>query len=223
LVYKKPWRHALAFFVHINNEGNHNILKRLIALTIIAFLIGGIGSARAQHIVEKGDTMFKIAIQHQMELDDLIKLNPQHPNPNIIHIGDHIITRDGSQAHQIVEFARSLQDSTTYEYGGNDYTPPQINTDCSGWARMVYQKFGIYLPRVSRDQAKVGTPVKFADMQKGDLMFFSTRTDKVVTHTGIYMGDNFWISNLSTKQDVEILSTWGSWTQKYFIQARRVL
>jgi cell wall-associated NlpC family hydrolase len=60
-------------------------------------------------------------------------------------------------------------------------------------------------------------------MKKADLMFFSTRADKVITHVGIYMGDGYWISNLSTKQDVEILSTWGNWTQKYFLWAQRVL
>lgn len=197
------------------------MIRKLVILPIVAVLVfSGLTVAHAQHIVQKGDTLYKIAIQHQMELDDLIKLNPQHPNPNLIHIGDHIVTRDGSRAHQIVEYARSLQDVTTYFYGGNDF-PNYV--DCSAWAKGIYQKFGIYLPRVSRDQAKVGTPVKFADMEKGDLMFFSTRADKVVTHTGIYMGDNFWISNLSTKQDVEILSTWGNWSQKYFLQARRVL
>lgn len=197
------------------------MLKKLVILPIAALMVfSGLNVANAQHIVEKGDTMFKIAIQHQMELDDLIKLNPQHINPNLIHIGDFIITRDGTKATQIVEYARSLQDLTTYVYGGQE---APFKTDCSGWVQAIYKKFGIYLPRVSRDQAKIGTPVKFADMKMGDLMYFSTRADKVVTHVGINMGDNFWISNLSTKQDVEILSNWGAWTQKYFLFAKRVI
>jgi hypothetical protein len=33
---------------------------------------------------------------------------------------------------------------------------------------------------------------------------------------GIYMGNDYWISNLNAKMDVEILSTWGRWTQAYF-------
>ena len=37
------------------------------------------------------------------------------------------------------------------------------------------------------------------------------------------MGDNYWISNLSTKQDVEILSTWGSWTQQNYLWSQRVI
>lgn len=60
-------------------------------------------------------------------------------------------------------------------------------------------------------------------MKKGDLMFFSTREDKVISHVGIYLGDNYWISNLSSKQNVTILSTWSNWTQRYFLWAQRVI
>jgi hypothetical protein len=52
-------------------------------------------------------------------------------------------------------------------------------------------------------------------------MFFSTRPDKRITHTGIYMGNDYWISNLNELKDVEILSTWGSWGQKYFLWGAR--
>jgi hypothetical protein len=197
------------------------MIKKLVTLTIAAvFIFGFFGVANAQHKVEKGDTMYKIALRYGMTMHDIINMNPQHPNPNIIHIGDMIIVREGNTATEIVEYARSLQDVTTYVYGGQD--APKF-TDCSGWVQAIYRKFGIYLPRVSRDQAKIGTPVKFADMKKGDLMYFSTRADKVITHVGIYMDNDYWISNLSTKQDVEVLSTWGNWTQKYFLFAKRVI
>ncbi len=199
------------------------MLKKLVTMTIAALFIFGFSPlANAQHTVQKGDTLYKIAKQHNMSLNDIIKLNPQHPNPNMIHIGDFIITRDGNTELELVEYARSLQDVTTYVYGGQDQTPP-LFTDCSGWVQHIYGKFGVKLPRVSRDQAKVGTPVKFQNMKIGDLMYFSTRADKVITHVGIYTGNDYWISNLSTKQDVEVLSTWGNWTQKYFLFAKRVL
>jgi cell wall-associated NlpC family hydrolase len=58
--------------------------------------------------------------------------------------------------------------------------------------------------------------VKFRDLQIGDLMGFSTRADKKITHVGIYMGENLFISNLNEKVDVEIMNTWGKWTQAYF-------
>lgn len=199
------------------------MLKKLVTLSIAALMVFSFSPlANAQHTVQKGDTLYKIAKQHNMSLQDIIRLNPQHPNPNMIHIGDYIITREGNTATELVEYARSLQDVTTYVYGGTDQIPP-LNTDCSGWVQHIYGKFGIKLPRVSRDQAKVGTPVKFQDMKIGDLMYFSTRTDKVITHVGIYTGNGYWISNLSSKQDVEVLSTWGNWTQRYFLFAKRVI
>ena len=52
-------------------------------------------------------------------------------------------------------------------------------------------------------------------------MFFSTRADKVITHTGIYMGNDYWISNLNEKKDVEIMSTWNTWTKNYFLWGAR--
>lgn len=197
--------------------------KILVGAMAAAMVFTGATAASAQHIVKSGESLSQIAKHYGMSLKDIIELNPQFPNPNIIHVGDKVIYRTQDKAQDIIDYARSLQDRTNYTYGGQENFNPPLNTDCSGWTQHIYGKFGIKLPRVSRDQAKVGTPVKFEDMQKGDLMFFSTRADKVITHVGIYMGNDYWISNLSTKQDVEILSTWGSWTQKYFMWAQRVI
>ena len=46
---------------------------------------------------------------------------------------------------------------------------------------------------------------KFQELQLGDLMFFSTRKDKSITHVGIYMGNDYWISNLNEESNVKIL------------------
>lgn len=195
-------------------------MKKIIASLLGAFLIFGIAhAAHAQHYVEKGDTMSKIAKEHKMSLKDLISLNPHITNPNLIQPNDYIIIRSQTEPQKdLVDYARSLQDMTAYVYGGQN---PPFETDCSGWAQHVYKKFGVNLPRVSRDQAKTGQPVKFEDLQIGDLMFFSTRKDKIITHTGIYMGNDFWISNLNEAKDVEILSNWGKWTQDYFMWGAR--
>ena len=199
-------------------------MRKAIKISLLALPISLIPTiADAQYIVENGDTLYKIAVKHNMKLKDIMSLNPQFDDPNIIHVGDHVTIRTQNVAQDIVDYARSLQDKTAYHFGGQDTEHPPLNTDCSGWVQHIYGKFGIELPRVSSDQAGVGKPVKFEDLQIGDLMFFSTRDDKQITHVGIYMGNEYWISNLSTKQDVEILSAWGSWTQKYFLWARRVI
>jgi cell wall-associated NlpC family hydrolase len=176
--------------------------------------------ASAQHYVQSGETMAKIARNQGMTLKDLISLNPHIKNPNLIHVGDYIVIRSNTEKQKdLVDYARSLQDVTEYVYGGTQPT----KTDCSGWVQAIYKKFGVNLPRTSREQAVTayGTPVKFQDLQIGDLMFFSTRADKVITHVGIYMGNDFWISNLNEAKDVEILSNWGRWTQDHFLWGKR--
>jgi LysM repeat protein len=195
-------------------------VKKVIVSMVAFFMMFGIGSvANAQHYVTKGESLSMIAKEYGMSLKDIISLNPHIENPNIIKPNDYIIIRTKTETQKdLVDFARSTQSVTAYKYGGQN---PPYETDCSGWAKFIFSKFGVDLPRVSRDQAKTGTPIKFQDLQIGDLMFFSTRADKVITHTGIYMGNDYWISNLNEKKDVEILSTWGSWAQKYFMWGAR--
>jgi peptidoglycan endopeptidase LytE len=197
-------------------------MKKLLAtLVALSLSLGFASVSHAQHYVQSGETMAKIARNQGMSLKDLISLNPHIKNPNLIHVGDYIVIRSETEKQKdLVDYARSLQDVTEYVWGGTQPT----RTDCSGWVQSIYRKFGVNLPRTSREQAVIafGTPVKFPELQIGDLMFFSTRADKRITHVGIYMGNDYWISNLNEAKDVEILSNWGRWTQDYFLWGQRV-
>lgn len=76
---------------------------------------------------------------------------------------------------------------TPYVWGGTD---PSRGLDCSGFTQQVYGDLGIDLPRVSRDQAGVGTPVSsLSDAQAGDLLFFGSP----VHHVAIYEGNGMMI------------------------------
>lgn len=69
-----------------------------------------------------------------------------------------------------------------YVWGGEDPT----GFDCSGLVQHVFEEVGINLPRVSRDQARAGTPVASLDEAvPGDLIAFGDPVD----HIGIYAGD----------------------------------
>jgi LysM repeat protein len=196
--------------------------KILASLVALSFFVGFASVSHAQHYVKSGETMAKIAQNQGMSLKDLISLNPHIKNPNLIHVGDYIVIRSEVEKQKdLVDYARSLQDITVYKYGGQN---APLVTDCSGWVQAIYKKFGVNLPRTSREQAVIafGQPVKFPELQIGDLMFFSTRPDKVITHVGIYMGNDYFISNLNEAKDVEILSTWGRWTQDHFLWGQRV-
>lgn len=70
---------------------------------------------------------------------------------------------------------------TPYRWGGTG----RGGFDCSGLAQWAYRKAGITLPRSSRAQSGVGTPVSRADLRPGDLVFFY----RPVSHVGIYVGN----------------------------------
>ena len=92
--------------------------------------------------------------------------------------------------------------------------------DCSGYTQYVFAQHGISLPRVSRDQYKVGTAVSYSNLKAGDLVFFSLDGDKVIDHVGIFLGNGQFI-NASSSKGVTIY-TMGSYWQSHFIGAKRV-
>lgn len=194
--------------------------KVLVIVPMITSLLFGASAANAAYTVSSGDTMWKISKKYNMAYDDLVSLNPQISDVNKINVGQAIAVRSGNTAVDVTDYARNLQSVTKYVYGGQN-APYQ--TDCSGWTQHIYSKFGITLPRVSKQQANVGTPITFKNMKQGDLMFFSSNSDKVINHVGIYLGDGKWISNLNSQYSVRIQSIYDNYTQKYFLWAQRVI
>jgi cell wall-associated NlpC family hydrolase len=72
----------------------------------------------------------------------------------------------------------------TYKWGGNG----PFSYDCSGFTKEVFEENGIVIPRISKEQAKVGIKVKRSQLKKGDLIFFHSKNRTVVDHVGIYLG-----------------------------------
>lgn len=69
---------------------------------------------------------------------------------------------------------------TPYRYGGTSTR----GFDCSGFVQHVFVGNGHQLPRTSNDQSKSGTKVSVADVEPGDLLFFSHGGSKI-DHVGI--------------------------------------
>lgn len=88
----------------------------------------------------------------------------------------------------IATSARELFRGTSYVWGG--VTP--WGADCSGLVQSVFALHGRVLPRDAWQQAELGRAVEgdFSALRAGDLLFFTDRPDRRITHVGIAEGPN---------------------------------
>ena len=112
-----------------------------------------------------------------------------------------------------------------YEWGGTGANGAGF--DCSGLIQHAYAQHGIPLPRVSRDQAKVGRPIARdrSSLRPGDLLTFSN-TGGSVTHVGLYIGDGRFIHSASHGVQESVLSgedPYGRWWYTRWVGARRLV
>lgn len=105
-----------------------------------------------------------------------------------------------------------------YRFGGT--TPSGF--DCSGFVRYVYNKVDVDLPRTSGEQYKVGEKVSKQDLEAGDLVFFANTYKPGISHAGIYIGDNKFISATSS-EGIAIDSLSDSYWGPKFVAGKRVL
>ncbi len=103
--------------------------------------------------------------------------------------------------------------------------------DCSGFTQLVFKNAGINLPRVSSSQAQIDNMASFkedtttiknkADIQAGDLIFFSNSPGRV-SHVGIALEDNKYIHASVSNKSITIANRSGSYYNNKFTKAIRV-
>lgn len=113
-----------------------------------------------------------------------------------------------------------------YEFGADPY-PVSKKFDCSSYTQYIFDKYGISLPRLSRNQAKEGVAVSRKNLRKGDLLFFYVpgrfKTNQTVGHVGIYIGDNQMIhASPAPKDGVQITNINKTYWKDTYLKARRV-
>ncbi|MFX5502377.1 cell wall hydrolase [Bacillus subtilis] len=68
------------------------MFKKLSALALAGAISFGVVSPAMAYEVKSGDTMYKVATQHNMSLQELASLNPQVKNLDLIYIGQNLNT-----------------------------------------------------------------------------------------------------------------------------------
>jgi len=105
-----------------------------------------------------------------------------------------------SLRERLVATARNFI-SYPYTWGG---ASPEKGFDCSGLALAVYYLNGFSLPRTSREQYRSGKLIPKNRLQIGDLVFFKTVAGRIVSHVGIYAGNDFFIHAPGSNKTIRI-------------------
>lgn len=107
---------------------------------------------------------------------------------------------------------------TRYRFGGSSRAG---GIDCSSFVQKVFREQEVALPRTAREQFEVGSVVAPGDLQKGDLIFFSTYAS-YASHVGIYLGNNKMIHASSRDRRVVISPMNTAYYRSRFLGAKRI-
>lgn len=122
-----------------------------------------------------------------------------------------------SKGEEVVDYAKTLL-GKSYVYGG---VGPN-SFDCSGFTQYVYSKFGVNLSHSASAQANIGTTVSKANLQLGDMVFFS-QGGSSIGHVGIFVGNNSFIHAANPQKGVIITSLSDGYYTANYKTAKRVL
>ncbi|MFA9559625.1 NlpC/P60 family protein [Evansella sp. AB-rgal1] len=197
--------------------------------------------------VQPGDSLWLIAEAHHTTVQSIKSAN--NLTSNIIYAGQILklpVADQGKEMEPVkekkpvenknpapsIDVARNILNEAQnyigagYKFGATLNEAPHL-FDCSSYTQFVFGQHGIQLPRTSRQQAELGTPVAVEDLRPGDLVFFTNTdlySDGRVGHLGIYMGNGDMI-HASSSRGVHIASNFlniGYWQENYLF-AKRVI
>ena len=98
-------------------------------------------------------------------------------------------------SNQVVNYALKFVGGP-YVYGGNSLTN---GTDCSGFTKLVFANYGVYLPRSAPEQAYAGVHVDLSDIKPGDIIV--SGYDGVVA---LYIGDGKLVHALNSNVGIVV-------------------
>lgn len=126
-----------------------------------------------------------------------------------------VSTTTGGRGNRIVSAARSYA-GTPYRWGGLS----SRGIDCSGLVVRALAREGKNVPHHAATLYQMGHPVRYEELQPGDLVFFNTN-GQGVSHVGIWVGNNKFIHASSTHGQVVVAEMKGYYAER-LVGARRL-
>jgi len=126
---------------------------------------------------------------------------------------------DSVSIEQIIDTALSYK-GTPHCMGGVTHTC----IDCSGLLFVTFNSCGVNVPHSSQEMARFGLIIIETDsLKRGDLVFFvkTYNTSKVITHSGIYLGEGDFI-HTSSSRGVIISNLSSSYYKEHYIFGTRI-
>jgi peptidoglycan endopeptidase LytE len=189
-------------------------------------------SSSSTYTVKSGDCLSLIAKNKNVTVNDLKIWN--NLSSDTIYVGQVLkLQESGTSSTNQVKTLSSSQPSqadlgaaivteaekyigSPYQWGGS--TPSGF--DCSGFVNYVFAKEGLSVSRTSGSLFASGT--KVTTLEKGDLVFYTTDGTGSVSHVGIYVGNNNFIS-ATTSHGIYIESMNLSYWSSRYLGARRYI
>ncbi|MBO4749560.1 MAG: SH3 domain-containing protein [Lachnospiraceae bacterium] len=101
--------------------------------------------------------------------------------------------------NSLVEYALQFV-GNSYVNGGNSLTN---GTDCSGFTKLIYAQYGYSLGRTPASQlSSAGRSVDYSEIQKGDIICYSSNGGASCTHVAIYIGDGMVVHAANSKKGI---------------------
>ena len=119
---------------------------------------------------------------------------------------------------QLIELSKQYI-GTPYVYGGMS----PAGFDCSGFVKYCYSLMGVDVNRVAADQSLNGVEVPISEMRPGDILCFSSTIEGgPIGHSGLYVGNGYFIHSPRTGYNVEIVALDATSYGKRIVNVRRI-
>lgn len=121
-------------------------------------------------------------------------------NASLVETVDNEVPYNEIISNQVVNYALKFV-GNPYVYGGYSLTN---GTDCSGFTKLIFDNYGITLPRSAPEQAYLGFRVELDNLMPGDLVFSGYGGQ--IGHVAIYIGNEKLVHALNSSVGIVVTS-----------------